>query len=221
MEWLQLANKDFQNRHLPLFQFVDPPPPPKQVALRLIALTAMSGVLLVFLQPPMPLRGGARCPKLPLSLCPRLWDERHIPMHGTEDVEVGVGKGEAISLLMAYSHIGGWIESTERLSSLKDPPRASDRPSVPRYLPGYVLGSYAHRIALPLALRSGAAVCRARSTGRGGCCLRRARWAPPRPRSAGRRCAASRQSWASGWRQGSSWAGTSPSKWSRSSPSCR
>ena len=48
----------------------------------------MAGMLLVFLQPPMPLRGGARCPKLPLSLCPRLWDERHVPMHGTEDVEV-------------------------------------------------------------------------------------------------------------------------------------
>lgn len=59
-----------------------------QVATRLLALLAMAGTLLIFLQPPMPLRGGARCPQLPLSLCPRLWDERHVPIHGTEDVEV-------------------------------------------------------------------------------------------------------------------------------------
>ena len=33
-------------------------------------------------------RGGAKCPKLPLALCPRLWDERHVPLHEPEDVEI-------------------------------------------------------------------------------------------------------------------------------------
>ncbi|GLI61232.1 hypothetical protein VaNZ11_003532, partial [Volvox africanus] len=49
---------------------------------------ALVGALLVLLQPPLPLAGGARCPHLPLALCPRLWDERHVPMHSAEDVEV-------------------------------------------------------------------------------------------------------------------------------------
>ncbi|EFJ42255.1 hypothetical protein VOLCADRAFT_97706 [Volvox carteri f. nagariensis] len=52
------------------------------------AALALVGTLLVLLQPPLPLAGGARCPRLPLSLCPRLWDERHVPMHSAEDVEV-------------------------------------------------------------------------------------------------------------------------------------
>lgn len=58
------------------------------MATRTLAITALTGLLLALLQPPLPLRGGARCPKLPLSLCPRLWDERHVPMHSAEDVEV-------------------------------------------------------------------------------------------------------------------------------------
>ncbi len=59
-----------------------------QFAQRVLATLALSGVLLVLLQPPLPLRGGARCPALPLALCPRLWDERHVPLHDVEDAEV-------------------------------------------------------------------------------------------------------------------------------------
>ncbi len=55
---------------------------------RVAVATALVGGLLVMLQPPLPIAGGARCPRLPLSLCPRLWDERHVPMHSVEDVEV-------------------------------------------------------------------------------------------------------------------------------------
>lgn len=51
----------------------------------------------------MPIRGGARCPQLPLSLCPRLWDERHIPIHGTEDVEMW-GRG-----LSRKEHWSRWM----------------------------------------------------------------------------------------------------------------
>ncbi|KXZ48748.1 hypothetical protein GPECTOR_25g332 [Gonium pectorale] len=55
---------------------------------RFVAGLALLGCLMALLQPPMPLAGGARCPRLPLALCPRLWDERHVPMHSAEDVEV-------------------------------------------------------------------------------------------------------------------------------------
>ena len=50
--------------------------------------------MLVVMQPPLPIRGGARCPQLPLALCPRLWDERHVPLHEVEDVELW-GRGMA------------------------------------------------------------------------------------------------------------------------------
>lgn len=44
------------------------------------------------LRPPFPISGGAECPQLPFELCPRLWDERHIPNHETDDVSMyGLG----------------------------------------------------------------------------------------------------------------------------------
>ncbi|MEW5314894.1 MAG: hypothetical protein WDW38_006356 [Sanguina aurantia] len=60
--------------------------PTDAAALRTLATLAVAGVLLLLLQPPLPLRGGARCPRLPLALCPRLWDEHHVPMRGVEDM---------------------------------------------------------------------------------------------------------------------------------------
>lgn len=62
-------------------------------AAKSVVLLGSVGLLLVLLQPPMPLQGGARCPHLPLSLCPRLWDERHVPLHSTEDLEVWAAGG--------------------------------------------------------------------------------------------------------------------------------
>lgn len=49
------------------------------------------------LQPPLPRMGGAACPQLPFALCPRLWDERHVPMHDADDVAIwgsGLGRRE-------------------------------------------------------------------------------------------------------------------------------
>lgn len=60
-----------------------------QAVRRTLSCVVLLGVLLVVLQPPLPLRGGSACPHLPLALCPRLWDERHIPLHSSEDAEVG------------------------------------------------------------------------------------------------------------------------------------
>jgi hypothetical protein len=90
---------------------------------RVLAMTAMTGALLLFLQPPLPMKGGARCPHLPLAFCPRLWDERHIPMHGTEDVEVW-GRGLARQehwprwLLLAACMVGASAAALRSLALL-------------------------------------------------------------------------------------------------------
>ncbi|WIA13369.1 hypothetical protein OEZ85_006949 [Tetradesmus obliquus] len=68
-----------------------------QAALRLVILVGVSGLLLAMLQPPLPRMGGAACPQLPFALCPRLWDERHVPMHDADDVAIwgsGLGRRE-------------------------------------------------------------------------------------------------------------------------------
>jgi hypothetical protein len=55
---------------------------------RVTVLMASLGLLLVLLRPPLPIKGGAECPKLPLALCPRLWDASHTPEHEQDDVAV-------------------------------------------------------------------------------------------------------------------------------------
>lgn len=68
-----------------------------QTAVRLVAMIGVGGLLLAMLQPPLPRMGGAACPQLPFALCPRLWDERHVPMHDADDVAVwgsGLGRRE-------------------------------------------------------------------------------------------------------------------------------
>jgi hypothetical protein len=64
---------------------------------RIVLTIGVGGLLLALLQPPLPRIGGAACPQLPFALCPRLWDERHVPMHGADDVAVwgsGLGRRE-------------------------------------------------------------------------------------------------------------------------------
>ena len=61
-------------------------------ARRSMALAVAFGTLLCFLRPPLPIRGMAKCPSLPAGLCPRLWDERHVPDHEVDDLEMyGMG----------------------------------------------------------------------------------------------------------------------------------
>lgn len=60
-------------------------------------MIGVSGLVLAMLQPPLPRIGGAACPQLPFALCPRLWDERHVPMHDADDAAVwgsGLGRRE-------------------------------------------------------------------------------------------------------------------------------
>jgi hypothetical protein len=59
-----------------------------QQAKRALLLTAAAGLLLVLLRPPLPVSGGAECPKMPFGLCPRLWNERHAPQHEEDDVSI-------------------------------------------------------------------------------------------------------------------------------------
>ena len=40
------------------------------------------------------LQGGALCPSLPFGLCPRIWDEGHVPEHEVDDVSM-YGEGAA------------------------------------------------------------------------------------------------------------------------------
>lgn len=63
--------------------------PASSQAKRALLLTAVAGMLLALLRPPLPISGGAKCPPhLPLGLCPRLWDEGHAPEHEEDDVTV-------------------------------------------------------------------------------------------------------------------------------------
>eukprot|EP00887_Chlorella_sp_A99_P005591 scaffold1.g5591.t1 len=57
-------------------------------AKRTLLLAAAFGLLLAIMRPPLPLAGGARCPRLPLGLCPRLWNEAHTPEHEEDDVAI-------------------------------------------------------------------------------------------------------------------------------------
>jgi hypothetical protein len=79
--------------------------------MRLVLMMGITGLLLAVLQPPLPRMGGAACPQLPFALCPRLWDERHVPMHDADDVAVwgsGLGRREHWPrwLLMAAAAVG-------------------------------------------------------------------------------------------------------------------
>jgi hypothetical protein len=58
-------------------------------AKRALLLLAAAGALLALLRPPLPLAGGAACPAfLPFRLCPRLWDEGHVPEHEQDDAAI-------------------------------------------------------------------------------------------------------------------------------------
>lgn len=61
-------------------------------ARRSVVLSIAFGTLLCFLRPPLPIKGTVSCPNLPAGLCPRLWDERHVPDHEIDDLEMyGMG----------------------------------------------------------------------------------------------------------------------------------
>jgi hypothetical protein len=59
-----------------------------QMLKRFLFLGMAGAVMLMVIRPPLPIRGGAKCPRLPFHLCPRLWDETHVPMHETDDINI-------------------------------------------------------------------------------------------------------------------------------------
>eukprot|EP01026_Neomeris_dumetosa_P003152 TRINITY_DN10858_c1_g2_i1.p1 TRINITY_DN10858_c1_g2~~TRINITY_DN10858_c1_g2_i1.p1 ORF type:complete len:556 (-),score=45.39 TRINITY_DN10858_c1_g2_i1:41-1708(-) len=63
--------------------------PQSQVARKLVGILVLAGILLLMLKPPAPIQGGSQCPDwLPFGLCPRLWDERHVPQRESDDIEL-------------------------------------------------------------------------------------------------------------------------------------
>jgi hypothetical protein len=82
-----------------------------QALRRNLFLLAAAAAMLAVIQPPVPVAGGPRCPRLPFHLCPRLWDETHVPRPGVDDVNL-YGEGTswrthwALWLLMAAVVLG-------------------------------------------------------------------------------------------------------------------
>lgn len=57
-----------------------------QMLKRYLFLLLAAAATLGTVRPPVPIAGGAKCPRFPFALCPRLWDERHVPSHEVDDV---------------------------------------------------------------------------------------------------------------------------------------
>jgi hypothetical protein len=88
---------------------------------RAVFLAGSLGILLILLRPPLPIKGGAECPKLPLALCPRLWDASHTPEHEVDDVAVygdGLRRREHWPLwFVVAASFSGILASTSAVSS--------------------------------------------------------------------------------------------------------
>lgn len=54
-------------------------------ARRIVTIASIFSLMVLLLEPPLPVETGAVCPKLPFGWCPRLWDSRHIPDHMRDD----------------------------------------------------------------------------------------------------------------------------------------
>mmetsp|Transcript_291 Transcript_291/g.2328 ORF Transcript_291/g.2328 Transcript_291/m.2328 type:complete len:1078 (+) Transcript_291:412-3645(+) len=55
------------------------------VARRVVTVASIFSLMVLLLEPPLPVETGAVCPKLPFGWCPRLWDSRHVPEHMRDD----------------------------------------------------------------------------------------------------------------------------------------
>jgi len=53
-----------------------------------VTIASIFSLIILLLEPPMPVKTGAACPKLPFGLCPRLWDSEHTPEHFHDDSEI-------------------------------------------------------------------------------------------------------------------------------------
>ena len=88
---------------------------------RVAVLIGSLGLLLILLRPPLPIKGGAECPKLPLALCPRLWDASHTPRRELDDVAVygdGLRRREHWPLwLVVVASFFGVLAATSKISN--------------------------------------------------------------------------------------------------------
>ena len=72
-------------------------------AKKAVLALGLAAAVLALVQPPFPVVGGAYCPRLPFRLCPRLWDEGHVPEHEQDDVDI---YGEVLG---PRSHWAKWL----------------------------------------------------------------------------------------------------------------
>jgi len=85
---------------------------------KMVIILGSFGVLMILLRPPLPIKGGAECPNLPMALCPRLWDSRHSPDHEKDDISLygdGIRRREHWPLwLVIFASIFGIVAGTSK-----------------------------------------------------------------------------------------------------------
>jgi hypothetical protein len=113
-----------------------------QQAKRALLLTAAAGLLLMLLRPPLPVSGGAECPKMPFGLCPRLWNERHAPQHEEDDVSIygdGLRRREHWPLwLLAGAAFSGLVAATSPSARQIEPSRLGEAAIAAFLVAGYM-----------------------------------------------------------------------------------
>lgn len=113
-------------------------------AKRLVLLTATLGLLLAVLRPPLPITGGAKCPHLPFGLCPRLWNEAHVPEHEQDDVSIygdGLRRREHWPLWMLLgAAFAGTIAATSTAPALQAAPLRLLQAAISAALVGAYMG---------------------------------------------------------------------------------
>jgi hypothetical protein len=113
-----------------------------QQAKRALLLTAAAGLLLMLLRPPLPVSGGAKCPKMPFGLCPRLWNERHAPEHEEDDVSIygdGLRRREHWPLwLLAGAAFSGLVAATSPPARQIAPLRLGEATAAAVLVAGYM-----------------------------------------------------------------------------------
>jgi len=127
-----------------------------QQAKRALLLTAAAGLLLMLLRPPLPVSGGAKCPKMPFGLCPRLWNERHAPQHEEDDVSIygdGLRRREHWPLwLLAGAAFSGLVAATSPPARQIVPLRLSEAAVAAFLVAGYMALEFFPRMPLVQAV---------------------------------------------------------------------
>ena len=111
---------------------------------RVLVSCLASGLVIALVRPPMSITGGARCPRLPFELCPRLWDADHRPSHEVDDVSI---YGD---LVKRREHWPKWLLVVSVVSGLATLGIGGGRRGSRRQPTGGAMGSALPRLVLAL-----------------------------------------------------------------------